>query len=66
MDPIFLAIFLTELVLSLSVLYALLGGRIFMMGRWIYRSEGFEFWGSLITQALVLAMFVYFLGWKIF
>ncbi len=66
MDPILLVVSLAELVLSLSVIYALLGGRIFMLGRWICRSEGFEFWGSLITQALALAMFVYFLGWNLF
>ncbi len=66
MDPIFLVILFAELILSLSVLYGLLRGRIFMMGRWIYRTEGFEFWGSLITQAIILAMFIHFLGWKVF
>jgi hypothetical protein len=44
---------------------ALIFGKVFMKGRWIYRNEGMEYWAATLTQAFALAMFMYFFESKI-
>ncbi|MCG7535558.1 MULTISPECIES: hypothetical protein [Pseudoalteromonas] len=59
-----LDIFITliQLIFLLSVSVALLLGKVFMKGRWIYRSEGWEYWAATLTQLFALGLLLYFFG----
>ncbi|RZQ53601.1 hypothetical protein C1E23_08105 [Pseudoalteromonas phenolica] len=55
-----LFILLIQLIFALSVSVALIFGKVFMKGRWIYRDEGMDYWAATLTQVLALAIFIYF------
>lgn len=55
-----LFILLIQLIFAFSVSVALIFGKVFMKGRWIYRDEGMDYWAATLTQVLALAIFIYF------
>ncbi|WP_125781256.1 hypothetical protein [Pseudoalteromonas rubra] len=53
---------LIQAVFLILVGVALLLGKVFMKGRWIYRSEGWEYWAATLTQLFALGLLLYFFG----
>ena len=65
METVTKIVFAIQVVFITSVLYGFIAGRTFIIGRWIYRSEGLLYWMAICTQIIILSMSIFAFGWVV-